>query len=262
MKPLANLILFACLAARARLRRGRPESRFRTSSSTTTRCISVPVSGTRVTTISFPSAISAIDAALVTTDAKDGGTVPDRAHQRHVLLFGAGAGEGGRDESEHSLGRPHLRLGIEGKRRALAFGDLSTARREKATKQRPLTPARLLGLLDKAKAFPLLSEYHPEALAGVEFRDGTKQPSVTDCGDYEVRVNEAFRFDLEDTLVFRLTLQNKTLKAIQFAPERVRLKVGTRTLFPSVTQLGGFDSGEWHQRRLRRIHRYGGWGPQ
>jgi hypothetical protein len=109
----------------------------------------------------------------------------------------------------------------------------------KATKQRPVTPSRLLGLLDKAKAFPLLSEYHPEALAGVDFRDGTKQPCVTDCGDYEVRVNEAFRFDLEDTLVFRLTLQNKTLEAIQFAPERVRLKVGTRTLFPSVTQLGG-----------------------
>ena len=63
---------------------------------------------------------------------------------------------------------------------------------------------------------------------------------LTDCGDYEVRVNEAFRFDLEDTLVFRLTLQNKTLQAIEFAPERVRLKVGTQTLFPSVTQLGGF----------------------
>ena len=74
----------------------------------------------------------------------------------------------------------------------------------------------------------------------MDFRDGTKHPSVTDCGDYEVRVNEAFRFDLEDTLVFRLTLQNKTLQAIEFAPERVRLKVGTQTLFPSVTQLGGF----------------------
>jgi hypothetical protein len=40
--------------------------------------------------------------------------------------------------------------------------------------------------------------------------------------------------------VFRLTLQNKTLQAIEFAPERVRLKVGTQTLFPSVTQFGGF----------------------
>ena len=54
-----------------------------------------------------------------------------------------------------------------------------------------------------------------------------------------MRVNEAFRFDLEDTLVFRLTLQNNTLESIEFVPERVRLKVGTRTLFPAVTQLGG-----------------------
>jgi len=74
----------------------------------------------------------------------------------------------------------------------------------------------------------------------VDFRDGNKQPSVTDCGDYEVRVNEALRFDREDTLVFRLTLQNKTLQAIEFAPERLRLKIGMQTLFPSVTQLGGF----------------------
>ena len=79
---------------------------------------------------------------------------------------------------------------------------------------------------------------HPEALKGVDFRDGAKQPCVTDCGDYEVKVKEAFRFDLEDTLVFRLTLQNKTLEPIEFAPERVRLKVGAHTLFPSVTQLG------------------------
>ncbi|MBC8166511.1 MAG: hypothetical protein H7Y20_11650, partial [Bryobacteraceae bacterium] len=109
----------------------------------------------------------------------------------------------------------------------------------KATRWRPVTPSRLLGLLDKAKAFPLLREHHPEALAGVDFRDGTKQPSVTDCGDYEVRVKESLRFDREDTLVFRLTLQNKTLEAIEFVPEKLRLKVGTQTLFPSVTQLGG-----------------------
>ena len=52
-------------------------------------------------------------------------------------------------------------------------------------------------------------------------------------------MNEAFRFDREDTLVFRLTLQNKTLESIEFVPERVRLKVGTQMLFPSVAQLGG-----------------------
>ena len=134
---------------------------------------------------------------------------------------------------------PHLRLGVEGKRIALALRNLSAARRKQGDAATTGNAARLLGLLDEAKAFPLLNKHHPEAMAGVDFRDGTKQPSVTDCGDYEVRVIEAFRFDLEDTLVFRLTLQNKTLESIEFAPERVRLKVGTQTLFPSVTQLGG-----------------------
>ena len=72
----------------------------------------------------------------------------------------------------------------------------------------------------------------------MDYRDGAKQPSITDCGDYEVRVDEAFRFNLQDTLVFRLTLQNKTAKLIEFTPDRVQLKVGNQVLFPSVTQLG------------------------
>lgn len=51
-------------------------------------------------------------------------------------------------------------------------------------------------------------------------------------------MDQAFRFDREDTLVFHLTLQNKTLKLIEFTPERLQLKVGNYSLFPSLTQIG------------------------
>jgi len=200
----------------------------------------VPVSGNRVTTISFPSAISAIDAASVTTDAKTAGLF-QIAHTKGTSYLSARALAKGAATNLNIRwsGRTYV---LELKESAVPCLSVifQPQHESKATRQRPVTPARLLGLLDKAKAFPLLSEHHPEALAGVDFRDGNKQPSVTDCGDYEVRVNEALRFDREDTLVFRLTLQNKTLQAIEFAPERLRLKIGMQTLFPSVTQLGGF----------------------
>ena len=238
MKPLANSMLVACFAARAAFAADAPKAIQDLILDDHT-VFAVPVSGNRVTTISFPSAISAIDAALVTTDAKTAGLF-QIAHTKGTSYLSARALAKG--------AATNLNIRWNGRTYVLELKESATPSlsvifqphdESKATRQRPVTPARLLGLLDKAKAFPLLSEHHPEALAGVDFRDGTEQPSVTDCGDYEVRVNEAFRFDLEDTLVFRLTLQNKTLQAIEFAPDRVRLNVGTQTLFPSVTQLGG-----------------------
>ncbi|MGB8168128.1 MAG: hypothetical protein WCF18_11595 [Chthoniobacteraceae bacterium] len=238
MKPLANSILFACFAARTAFAADAPKAIQDLVLDDHT-VFAVPVSGTRVTTISFPSAISAIDAALVTTDAKTAGLF-QIAHTKGTSYLSARALAKGAATNLNIRwsGRTYV---LELKESAAPWLSVIFQPQDegKGTRQRPVTPSRLLGLLDKAKAFPLLSEYHPEAMAGVDFRDGSKQPGVTDCGDYEVRMNEAFRFDLEDTLVFRLTLQNKTLEAIQFAPERVRLKVGSHTLFPSVTQLGG-----------------------
>lgn len=238
MKPLASSILFACLAARAVFAADAPKAIQDIILDDHT-VFAVPVSGNRVTTISFPSAISAIDAALVTTDAKTAGLF-QISHTKGTSYLSARALAKG--------AATNLNVRWSGRTYVLELKESTTPwlsvifqpqDESKTNRQRPVTPARLLGLLDKAKAFPLLSEYHPEALTGVDYRDGRKQPSVTDCGDYEVQMSEAFRFDLEDTLVFRLTLQNKTLEAIQFAPDRVRLKVGTHTLFPSVTQLGG-----------------------
>ena len=238
MKPHASSILFACLAARTAFAAdaAKPIQDYTLDDHTV---YAIPVSGARVTTISFPSAISAIDAAFVTTDAKT------------VGLFQIAHTKGTSYLSARALAKnasTNLNVRWNGRTYVLELRESGTPwlsvifqpqEESNATRPRPMTSARLLGLLDKAKAFPVLSEYHPEALKGVDFRDGSKQPSITDCGDYEVRVKEAFRFDLDDTLVFRLALQNKTFVPIEFAPERVRLKVGTQTLFPSVTQLGG-----------------------
>jgi hypothetical protein len=237
MKPLANLVVFACFAARAALAED-PAKPIQDLILDDHSVYSVPVSGNRVTTVSFPSAISAIDAALVTADGKTAG------------LFQITHTEGTAYFSARALAKDavtNLNVRWDGRTYVLELKEsadpclsvIFQSRDEKVAIQRPLTPARLLGLLDKAKTFPLLKEHYPDAVAGVDFRDGSKQASVTDCGDYEVRVNEAYRFDLDDTLIFHLTLRNKTANPIQYAPERVQLKAGTHTLFPSVAQLDG-----------------------
>ncbi len=239
MKPHANSILLACLAARAAFAADAPKA-IQDCTLDDHTVYAVPVSGSRVTTISFPSAISAIDASLVTTDAKTAGLF-QIAHTKGTSYLSARALAKGAATNVNVRwnGRTYVLELKESTAPSLSV-IFQPQPDHNATRPRPVTPARLLGLLDKAKAFPLLSEHHPEALTGVEYRDGNNQPSVTDCDEYEVRVTEAFRFDLEDTLVFRLRLQNKTLESIEFAPEQMRLKVGTQTLFPSLTQLGGF----------------------
>jgi hypothetical protein len=197
----------------------------------------VPVSGKRITTISFPGPISAIDGAFVTTDPKNPGLF-QLAHTKGTSYF-----------STRALAKDattNLNVRWNGKTYVFelkessepCYSVLLQARDTAREKQRrPLTSPRLLGMLDKAKAFPLLKLHYPEAVEGVDYRDGGKEPSISDCSEYEVRMQEAFRFNADDTLIFRLALKNKTTKAIEFVPERTQLKVGSRTYFPSVAQL-------------------------
>jgi hypothetical protein len=60
---------------------------------------------------------------------------------------------------------------------------------------------------------------------------------VSDCGDYQVRLTEAFRFADEDTLVFHLTIENKSDQPLDHTPEKLEVHAGARVFNPSVTDL-------------------------
>ena len=64
-------------------------------------------------------------------------------------------------------------------------------------------------MLDRAKAFPLLKEQQPESVADVDFTTYDGKPLVSDFNDYEIQIEQAFRFNAEDTLVFRVAITNK-----------------------------------------------------
>lgn len=96
---------------------------------------------------------------------------------------------------------------------------------------RPVTPSRLLGLLDTVKAFPMLRESHPEAVQGVDAMSFAAQPKVMDYGDFEIRLEEAFRFDAPDTLVFRVTMRNKTDRELRYRSDSFSLRAGDSVPF-------------------------------
>lgn len=198
---------------------------------------SVPVSGTRVTTISFPSPIAAIDGALVTLDGKTPGLF-QIAHTKGTAYL-----------SLRALAKAATtNLNVRWNNRTYVFELHESATpwysvvlrgRPETSSQlaRPLTPPRMLGLLDKVKAFALLKAQQPDAVADVEQRDLHEQPLVSDCGDYEVRLTEAFRFPEQDALVFHLVIENRSDNALEYAPEKLEIRTADRVFTPSLTDL-------------------------
>ncbi len=197
----------------------------------------VPVSGTRVTTISFPSAITAVDAALTTSDGKTPG-VFQIAHTKGTAYL-----------SLRALAKDAAtNLNVRWNNRTYVFElrestepwysvVLQPPPGKSNHTPRPLTPPRLIGLLDKAKAFSLLKTQQSDAVASVEHRDLRDKPQISDCGDYEVRLMEAFRFPDDDTIVFQLTIANRTDKQIEHTPEKLEVHIGDRIVNPSVSEL-------------------------
>ncbi len=197
----------------------------------------VPVSGTRVTTISFPSPIAAIDGALTTLDGKTPGLF-QIAHTKGTAYLSLRALA--KDATTNLNVRWNNRTYVFELRESAEpwYSVVLQSRPEKGNHSaRPLTPPRLLGLLDKVKAFALLKTNQPDAVAGVEHRDLRDQPLVSDCGDYEVRLMEAFRFPDEGTVVFQLTITNRSDKPLDHTPERLEVHVGDRVFTPSVSDL-------------------------
>jgi hypothetical protein len=200
----------------------------------------IPVSATRVTTISFPGPISAIEAAQVTVDGKIPGLF-QIAHTKgsHFLSVRALVQEATTNLNIRWNNKTYVLELVESDKPLYSvifqLPPDTSERRERVT----VTPSRLLALLDKAKAYPLLKTNHPEAVAQVEYVNYAQNPQIMDYKHYEVRIEEAFRFNPEDTLVFRVLLRNKADQPLQYRPDGFFLRVGERVYPQSISDASG-----------------------
>ncbi len=202
--------------------------------------VTVPVATNRVTTISFPGPIAAIDAVGVTADGK----TPGQFQLAHT--------KGSSFVSVRALARKTAtNLNIRWNKRTYVFElvesdapilaiNLEDRPATETVQPTPLvTPTRLLALLDKAKAFPLLKKQRPETVADADAQTFGDKPQVTDFNDYEIRIEEVFRFNTEDTLVFHVTLRNKSGNEIRYLPESFCVRVGNRLYYQSISDALG-----------------------
>ena len=235
MKSSISLLLLTAAVALA----GSPEAIQRVTLDETV-VVTVPVASNRVTTISFPGPITAIDAVGVTADGKTPGQF-QLAHTKGSTFLSVRALARKAATNLNIRWNKHTYVFelVESDTPVLAL-NLDDRSESEAVLPAPLvTPAQVLALLDKAKAFPLLKKQHPDAVANVQARTFGDTPQVTDFDDYEIRIEEVFRFNPQDTLVFHITLRNKSDKEIRYLPESFCVRVGNRLYYQSISDAPG-----------------------
>jgi hypothetical protein len=235
MKPSISVLLFAATTALAAA--SEPIQQVMLDERAV---IVVPVATNRVTTISFPGPITAIDAVGVTSDGKSPGQF-QLAYTKGSSFLSVRALS---TNAESNLNirwnkRTYVFELVESNAPVLALNLVDRTAQERVQPAPYVTPTQWLAILDKAKAFPLLKKQQPDTVTGVEARTFGDKPQVSDFNDYEIRIEEIFRFNPEDTLVFHVTLRNKSDKEILYRPESFTVRVGNRLYYQSISDAPG-----------------------
>jgi len=204
--------------------------------------IVVPVATNRVTTISFPSGITAIDGAGITVDGKTPGLF-QLAHAKGSAFLSVRALAPKASANLNIRWNDHTYVFelTESDQPVLSLNlEAPPTPEEAGIGQAPeVSPIKLLALLDKAKAFPLLKAQQPETVAGVDFTTYDGKPLVSDFNDYQIQIEEAFRFNAEDTLVFRLVITNRVNAPLIYQPDSFTLRAGDRLYPQSISDADG-----------------------
>lgn len=101
---------------------------------------------------------------------------------------------------------------------------------------RRVSAESLIGMLDRAKNYNAVAAQYPQAVQQIE---RATPGTVTLYKDFKVTLEEVFRFDPEDTLVFRLRLENASEKEVFYQPQRLAVRIGGNVYYASVSDASG-----------------------
>jgi hypothetical protein len=238
MKSIAKLLLlvaaFAAFAARA------DSSAIQRVLLDDQTVVTVPVALNRVTTINFPGPIEAIDGAGFTVDGKTPGLF-QLAHAKGSAFFSvrALAPKASANLNVRWHDRTYVFELAESAAPVLSLNLELPPSPAEVGRAPEVSPLKLLALLDKAKAFPLLKSQQPESVADVGFTTYDGKPLVSNFNDYEIQIEQAFRFNTEDTLVFRVGITNKSATPLFYQPDSFALRAGNRLYPQSISDADG-----------------------
>ena len=108
--------------------------------------------------------------------------------------------------------------------------------RDSKNGSKAVSPERLLSLLDKVKSYSILAAQHPAAVEGV-MHDSLKK--IISYDSFNIIINEVYRFEEEDTLIFNTTLENKTPNKITYDPQNVSIGLKENLYSTSIVDAAG-----------------------
>ncbi|MDP1581235.1 MAG: hypothetical protein Q8M02_13250 [Candidatus Didemnitutus sp.] len=193
----------------------------------------VQVSVAAPTTCLFPGAITALESAHLSTKAEDAPPVL-LSHQPGTNFFSVRAlhPEAAAAVNVIHRGRVYVltfRSGDEADRAVSFFTPAEVT-------DSGVTPSLLRGLLERARNHALMAAQYP-ALA--ETVDRAAPRSVNWYPGFTVTLEEVFRFDPEDTLVFQARIRNATATPLRFDPEHLAVRVGPSIYAAAITDAAG-----------------------
>ena len=189
------------------------------------------------TTILMPAPIEAFEGNNITTKPDTVANVFLAARAGHAV-FQRQVASAGRGRPERHPRRFGLQLPV------LLFGKQSHADLDPRPGEAPrsrvpegsvrITARRLYDILQDAKTYFVVKEQHPELERTIQVAAPGK---VLEYPGYRIVIDQVFRFDRDDTLVFRVIFLNDTEAPLYYRPGEIALRVGRNLYWPSFAQV-------------------------
>lgn len=195
------------------------------------------IAKTQATTISFPSKISALEVAGVTADSQT--KAPVLLNYREGRYFFSVRAL--TDDAVASVNVVWnrktyvLKLKVDEE----PFSSVTffqPAERDAAGSQNAASPTKILSLLDRAKSYPVVKTQYPELVSQVDVAYPNRRMLYK---DFTVELAEVYRFDSEDTLIFKVLFFNNSDREIYYKPQSLAIRVGANVYYASVSDASG-----------------------
>lgn len=197
----------------------------------------IPIARNQVTTIQFPSAMTALEGSGITTDPQVAAPVlmhyqPGRwFFSVRALTDKATAGLNVVWNKKTYV----LQFTTDGEPlNSVTFYQASN--RSFGGPRTEVGPSNLLSLLDLAKAYPVLSVQNASQLPQMQAAQPHQRMLYK---DFEVEITDVYRFETADTLVFRLIFTNQSEKEIYYQPQALAVRIGARVFPASIADASG-----------------------
>jgi hypothetical protein len=122
----------------------------------------------------------------------------------------------------------------------VVFEDISaktiSGPRDALAKTKQISPARLLGFLDKVKAYPSLKLSAPEMFRNMEVAEPNSESSLEGL---KLTVRRVIRDESLDSLGFEIELANQTDRDFLYDPESFGVRVGNEVYAEAISDAGG-----------------------